>query len=158
MMILSAQHEAITAAHAKGWPVDVAGIARAMGLEIYSMKLASGVSGVLTRSKDTQSGFLIYVNQDEPSYRQRFTAAHEIGHYVLHRNFIGQSLEDNYMLRAAGMSSAQETQANQFAADLLMPYDLINRAISMGYNTVEKLAEQFQVSKVAMSIRLGVPT
>lgn len=157
-MYIAAQHEAIAAAHRKGWPIDVGAVAKAMGLDVYSMKLAEGISGVLTRSKDTQSGFVIYVNQAEPAYRQRFTAAHEIGHYILHRESIGESVQDNYMLRAAGMSSSQETQANQYAADLLMPYELINRATQMGFNTVDALAEQFQVSKVAMAIRLGMPT
>jgi len=129
-----------------------------MGLEVYATRLNPGVSGVITRSSDTASGFVIYVEQSEPSFRQRFTAAHEIGHFVLHRESIGEGIEDNYLLRAKGMSNRQEQEANQFAADLLMPFALINQEMEAGTNTVEALAARFDVSRIAMAIRLGVPT
>ncbi len=43
------------------------------------------------------------------------------------------------------------------AADILMPWGLINKAVEGGDNTVEALAYRFKVSNSAMSIRLGVP-
>lgn len=156
--MITPEQKAIVSKYTATAPVDVAAAAREMGLAIYEMKLAPGVSGVITRTKDTTAGFIIYVNEGEPAYRQRFTAAHEIGHFVLHRENIGDGIEDNYMLRAEGMSSRQEQEANRFAADLLMPFDLINREMTAGNNTVSGLADKFGVSKVAMAIRLGVPT
>lgn len=141
-------------------PVDVASIARELGLEVFAKALPAGVSGMLKRdpSFGTTSGFVCFVDKDEPSFRQRFTAAHEIGHFVLHRHKIGDQLEDNYMLRAAGMSSKEETEANNFAADLLMPWHLINDEMKQGPKSVEDLANIFNVSRIAMAIRLGVPT
>lgn len=136
--------------------IDVGACAKAVGLPIYSLDLPDGVSGMLRRNKD--GSFECYVDRSEPSVRQRFTAAHELGHYVLHRDNIGETLEDNYLLRAEGMSSSQETEANYFAADLLMPRDLIAKAIEAGTRDVRALARLFKVSEIAMSIRLGLPT
>jgi Zn-dependent peptidase ImmA (M78 family) len=71
---------------------------------------------------------------------------------------IGKGIEDNYLLRSEGMTNRQEVEANKFAADLLMPMDQIEKAMSRGIVTPEDLAAEFDVSKVAMSIRLGLVT
>lgn len=137
-------------------PVDVLACAKAVGLPVYSVDLPRGVSGLIGKRADGQ--FYCYVDSSEPPVRQRFTAAHEVGHFVLHRSQIGDGLQDNYLLRAEGMSNFQEAQANRFAADLLMPRNLISRAISSGVTDVAALARLFKVSETAMSIRLGLPT
>ena len=147
---------ALFASHMNEPHVDVAACAREVGLPIYSVDLPDGVSGVLKRVGD--DWFECYVDKSEPSVRQRFTAAHELGHFVLHRESIGETHSDNYRLRAEGMTNWQETQANQFAADLLMPMDLISRAMDDGTTSVSGLAKLFKVSEIAMSIRLGLPT
>ena len=138
-------------------PVDVQAIANRLGLGIFQQRLAAGVSGVLLNdiSFGTTSGFAILVNQGEVFTRQRFTAAHEIGHFVLHRDRIGERVEDNYLLRSDRMSNLTEQQANRFAADLIMPFRLINRFVAEGIRTVPDLAVRLQVSEVAMAIRLG---
>lgn len=141
-------------------PVDVLGAAKRLGIDIYSAPLAEKVSGVLLRDPAyrTPSGFVILVDQDEPSYRQRFTAAHELGHFVLHRDSVGERNEDNYLLRSENMSNRQEVEANKFAASLLMPMDLIQGEMNRGNSSVSGLANTFGVSPTAMSIRLGLPT
>jgi|TARA_R110002049_G_scaffold149648_3_gene312701 Zn-dependent peptidase ImmA (M78 family) len=138
-------------------PIDVAACAEAAGLTIYSLDLPNGVSGMITRADDGVS-FECYVDSSEPSVRQRFTAAHELGHFVLHRDMIGDGIQDNYLLRAEGLTNTQEAQANRFAADLLMPRNLISQAIDGGTTSVGALAELFRVSEIAMSIRLGLKT
>jgi Zn-dependent peptidase ImmA (M78 family) len=141
-------------------PVDVAAIADSLGLGLYESALGKGISGALVRepSYKTPSGFVIFVNQDEAYVRQRFTAAHEIGHFVLHRDRIGQRIEDNYLLRAEGLSNTLEYQANKFAADILMPYPLIERLVQEGVDGLDALARRLEVSQVAMAIRLDHPT
>lgn len=141
-------------------PVDIRGCARELGLEIYAAPLGIGVSGVLVRDSkyNTRSGFAIFVDSNEAIVRQRFTAAHEIGHYVLHREFIGDRIEDNYLLRSQGLSNKQEREANRFAADLLMPMDVVEKEVSGQAINLDALAERFKVSRVAMAIQLGLPT
>jgi len=141
-------------------PTDVQGAANELGLAIYSASLPSGISGILKKDSEfgTPSGFVIFVNSNEPKVRQRFSAAHEIGHFVHHRNLIGDKIEEDYLLRAEGLSNWQETEANKFAADLLMPRNKISEAVERGTTSVEALAREFNVSKLAMGIRLGLPT
>lgn len=158
--MIPAEHAAMITRHSQTPPIDVGAIARDLGLAIFSAELAQNVSGVIVRDQSygTPSGFAIFVDSGESPVRQRFTAAHEIGHYLLHRSLIGDRHEDNYLLRSNGISNRQEAQANAFAADLLMPRALIEQAMANGYNTVDTLADLFQVSKIAMGIRLGLPT
>ncbi len=138
-------------------PIDVQTIADRLGLAVYQVSLAPGVSGVLLREPAyrTPSGFAVLVNGAEAYVRQRFTASHEIGHFVLHRDRVGNRVEDNYLLRAEGMSNAMEVEANKFAADLLMPWAVLNAHIQAGASSVSSLAAAFQVSEIAMAIRIG---
>lgn len=142
-------------------PVDLNKVAEKLGLKIFSSeKLPPDISGMLVRDEksDTKSGFVIYVNSKESAARQRFTAAHEIGHFLLHRESVGHGIKDNFLLRSPGMSNKQEVEANKFAAELLMPMDLVARHVESGTNTPKALAKAFGVSEVAMSIRLNLPT
>jgi Zn-dependent peptidase ImmA (M78 family) len=158
--MIPAEYAHIINAHTQAPPVDVGAVARDLGLLIFSTPLAEKVSGAIVKepSYGSQSGFVIFVDAGEASVRQRFTAAHEIGHFLLHKNLIGDRHEDNYLLRSTGISNRQEAQANAFAADLLMPRHLVQQAMESGYGTVDALADLFQVSKIAMGIRLGLPT
>lgn len=159
-MIIPAEFQGVIAPHLRKAPVDIKAIANALGLEIYQDNLAEGVSGAIIKdaSFGTDSGFVILVNEKEAPVRQRFTAAHECGHFVLHRNQIGDGIHDNYMLRSDGLSTELETEANKFAAEVLMPYELIDHLIASGVHSVYDLAKELQVSQVAMAIRIGHPT
>ena len=158
--MIPADVRATIEAHHDRPPIDVMAVATDFGVKVYSARLAKDVSGLLLRddSYGAPSGFVIFVNREEPSVRQRFTAAHELGHFVLHRDFIGDRLEDNYLLRSAGLSNRQEVEANKFAADLLMPWKLINAAMESRIHSPQEMAELFKVSELAMSIRLGLVT
>ena len=98
----------------------------------------------------------LFTYKEHGRTRRRFTIAHEIGHFVLHRNKIDREVIDDRLYRSR-LDSDLEVQANDFAAFLLMPWDLIVREMERGRDTVEELAQAFEVSKSAMSIRLGFP-
>ncbi len=88
---------------------------------------------------------LIYVNDEEPFYRKRFTIAHEIGHYVLeHGNRIDYR---NHKYS----NEPEELEADLFAASLLMP----KSAFMEVYRTLglSELAAFFAVSRKAIGIR-----
>lgn len=141
-------------------PVDVIQIANAFGLVVYADNLQNGVSGMLVRRPEwgSASGFAIVVNSHEAPVRQRFTVAHEIAHYVLHRDQIADGIADDTLYRAVGLSNKQEAEANKLAADILMPWHLLNQSMAGQPTSAHQLAIQFNVSEVAMSIRLGLPT
>ncbi|MGH9393254.1 MAG: ImmA/IrrE family metallo-endopeptidase [Terriglobales bacterium] len=138
-------------------PVDVVKIAERFGLTVWeSSDLPPGISGKLFRDNlnGGESGYSILVNKAESSVRRRFTAAHEIGHFLLHRDRIGQGISDDEWYRG-GLTSAEEAEANRLAADILMPRALILDFQNRGFDDAVALASIFKVSKAAMRIRLG---
>ena len=139
-------------------PINVVGIAGAFGLKVYLDDLEQGISGKIIKDREHggASGYSIVINSNEAPNRQRFTIAHEIGHYLLHRDRIGDGLTDDALYRS-GLSTMEEVRANRLAADILMPYDLVERSIKQGVKNVEDLAALFRVSVQAMRVRLEIP-
>ena len=140
-------------------PVPVLDIAHEMGIKVYKSKgWPDYISGLIRMDPERggSSGYALYTNAKHPKTRRRFTIAHELGHYVLHRDEIGEGITDDALYRSR-LGGPLERQANRFAANLLMPRDLIVEAINQGVDSVEKLAEKFEVSRSAMSICLEIP-
>ena len=138
-------------------PVKVIRIAHQLGLRVFIEGMRASLSGKLYRDRESSAGWSISVNKSHIPARQRFTIAHEIGHFVLHKDKVSETVEDDTFYRSS-LSNWQEAEANRFAADVLMPFSLISQLIAEGVDTPEKLAESLQVSSVAMNIRLGIPT
>ena len=139
-------------------PVLVVPIARALGIMVYAVKhWENGLSGLIKKDKEKggESGYAIYVNADHSETRRRFTIAHEISHYVFHESLIGDGIVDDALYRS-GLSTLIETEANDFAAEILMPTHLIGQAIRHE-SSISKLAKMFNVSSEAIAIRLQVP-
>lgn len=136
-------------------PVDVMGIAEALGLRVWEDDI-NPYSGKLAHDPKHGgfSGYSIIVNAIEPPVRKRFTIAHEIAHFILHSDELlkGDIAETLYR---GGLSDSLEVEANKLAADILMPLSLIERLIAQGYTSIEELAERLEVSKTAIGIRLG---
>jgi len=98
-------------------------------------------SGFLTKVDDQ---YMIYLNKNHSMNRKRFTIAHEIGHLKLNH------LED-IVYRDSTTSlgtNENEVKANAFAAELLMPEELVRYAYNL-LKSVSKTARVFGVSEVA---------
>jgi hypothetical protein len=150
--------DTIVAKHQSVAPVNVAAVARELGVSVFAADLGQGVSGVLKRdSQSGSSGYTIYVQKSHPLPRQRFTVAHELGHFVLHSSYFNPDvgIKDDEFYRA--LPGPLETQANQYAADLLMPWKLINQLQNAGSTDLPSLANKLAVSRQALAIRLGLP-
>lgn len=146
-------------------PVDAKGIAKTLGLPVVASDLGEDVSGLLISDGDDSC---IAVRKSDPLVRRRFTIAHEIGHFLLQHQFEkGEHVHvdrGNFIskrgLRSAAGIDPKEIEANHFAANLLMPAVLLRQAISqLGGGVlldqhVQQLADMFQVSEQAMTIRL----
>jgi predicted transcriptional regulator len=100
-----------------------------------------------------RGNFKIYISHDTSEERDRFTIAHELGHYILHYILpkkIGEMKVDRYG------SNRIEWEANWFAAAFLMPRDsFVSEYRQLGGNLV-KLAKKFKVSLMAARIRSDV--
>lgn len=145
------------------FPVKVGELAKELGLKVTRAPLPPKISGLIQPiqpSADAPAGFEIRVNKYEIPERQRFTVAHEIAHYLLHRDDIGSGVVDSIMYRS-NLTSRKETEANRLAADIVMPARAVGRELERlgGQRTedvVEELATIFRVSVPAMKVRLGV--
>jgi len=146
-------------------PVDVRKIATDLGLRIVEDDLGDDVSGALVTNA-TDAAILVQAQQ-HPN-RQRFTIGHEIGHHILGHHFDegGHVHVDrgNYISlrgrRASEGVDPKEIEANWFAAALLMPSALVKAEVArldvpaLHDQHVESLANLFEVSQQAMTIRL----
>ena len=150
----------------KSPPVDVEAVAAALGLTLVRENLGDGVSGLLVSNRG--AAFVCVQETDHPN-RQRFTIAHEIGHFVLRHQFVdgehvhvdrGNFISQRGPRSATGVDP-KEIEANQFAACLLLPDDLVQDEVAACGGSplldcqVSDLAAQFEVSEQAMTIRLS---
>lgn len=142
-------------------PVDVVALSRALGIPVREVPLRENISGLI--KKVGPDSYEIRVNSEHSETRKRFTIAHELGHFVLHKALIGDGIVDNAAYRSAdgefsnpAIGSRQETEANKFAANLLMPDESITKLQRQGITTPRQMAAILKVSEGAMKIRLGI--
>lgn len=136
------------------YPVDPFAIARSMGVKVLRGDLPGDISGVI-RLND-HSEIEMYVDTDESPRRQRFTAAHEVGHLVdrIARNAIAEPFVDRRGALAAAGTDQQEIFANAFAAVLLMPTPMLRSLVRQhGFNSYD-VARFFDVSPAAAELRM----
>ena len=107
-------------------------------------KLSDEVSGEIYPDlfSGGSSGYSIRVNVSHPLVRKRFTIAHEVAHFLRHRDRISNSLIDDRMYRSR-LGTTVESEANQLAADLLMPRRLVGQFRNSGITTPRDLANKF---------------
>ena len=139
-------------------PVNVMGLAEKLGLSVWSQSLENHIQGKICRDEKYggTSGYSIIVSDKEDSPKQRFTIAHEIAHYLLHRDKIGDGLTDDALYNS-GLSTLEEVQANRMAGEILMPFILIEKAIKEGFKSLEDISSCLGVSRQALANRLQIP-
>ncbi len=140
-------------------PIDPVVLAHREGIKINNAKFTDGnVVGMIIKCGDEVS---MFVNQNDPPFRKRFTIAHELGHHFLHMTQDGEFVDkDANLFRRQPSDNVQvtqarrlEIQANMFAASLLMPQDEVQR-YWLERNSLEDLAKIFHVSEEAMGYRI----
>lgn len=118
------------------------------------------LSGLILYDQDEEK-FTILIEKRKHENRKYFTIAHEFGHYFLHnevlkeKDFVVDGETILYRLDN-GLSNMQESQANYFAASLLMPKDRVTEAWYLLKKDIERCAELFSVSLSAMSVRIDI--
>ncbi|MGV1751731.1 ImmA/IrrE family metallo-endopeptidase [Agrobacterium sp. CG674] len=135
-------------------------LAKALGLSVKVSTLDVGISGMIEPCQECLGGFKITINKHEPKHRQRFTLAHEVAHYLLHRELIGVGLSDNILYRSK-LTDEKEAEANRLASDILMPRSVLRSWIDnceqkKAADYVSRVSMEFGVSEEAMRISLGL--
>jgi transcriptional regulator with XRE-family HTH domain len=108
---------------------------------------------------ELQGGAVIWVQENQPITRQRFTLAHELGHHLLHHSDrfhvdLGGELAPAATGEHPGYDWRAERAANEFAANLLMPARMVRQAAAINPH-IGYLASRFKVSTAAIGFRLA---
>lgn len=140
--------------------INTVEIANMLGIKVYKtldIKQSSFIA--FDRESDCYG---IYINAREKGTRQRFSIAHEIAHYLLHKDkiitfgVVGRQCDES-------LPPIEERLADGLAARLLMPENCVNEYmnklnISMNdkleLNVVKNFAKEFEVSLIAGVLRL----
>jgi len=134
-------------------PVDVYLLAANSGIEIreeaFPVEFVN-VSGFINFESDHP---VMYVNANDPPNRRKFTVAHELGHWLLHEKIIRNDSKKTVLFRMALGADKDpiETEANAFAAELLVPMDMFEREEDA--KSVKDLADIFEVSADVIGYR-----
>lgn len=143
-------------------PIPLDRIVRGLGVRVQYAPLDGELSG-MAFIKDGVG--VIGVNSLHSPNRQRFTLAHELGHIRLHRQQLENGVHvDKGSLRRDSLASqgtdATEIEANNFAAELLMPTPILEAVLEGRHidleddEFVELMAKKFKVSPIALQFRL----
>jgi len=131
--------------------IDIVKIAKSKGVEnIFDVpwELLEGNSGKI-QAKDNNK-FDIWLNQSDSRYRKRFTVAHELGHLLAgHMN--GCDVQGR---NPNSPTNQCEKIADAYAAELIMPYFILEALWKIGVRRTDDFAKIFEVSEVAMQYRL----
>ena len=133
--------------------VNVVKLAESFGVSVWRAAMPSGTSGMIRRKNGL---YAIYANKYEPKARRRFTYAHELAHYLLHREYIGDGINESVLFRS-NLSNMLEVEANKIAADILVPMRMLNGLAETRKYDVQELAQLFDVSRAVILVRLGIP-
>ena len=144
-------------------PVNPFDIAHKLDIQTHAKPSGQkgGISGALVRSGNN-FGILYATNIPNTGY-QRFTVAHEIGHFVLDGHMDHLQLQDGgiHYSKAGFHGDKYEREADYFAAQLLMPDTLFTKALSAnedGMSAIKNLADKCQTSLTATAIRYAEKT
>ena len=145
-------------------PVPVEEIAQSLGARVRYAPFKGELAGILIRD-DERRGVVIGVNSLHHSNRQRFTIAHECGHLTLHRGrsvYVDESFRVNRRdAVSAQATDPEEVEANRFAAELLMPFEMITADLA-GFDLdiedeaeLREMAKRYGVSPQALTLRIS---
>lgn len=132
-------------------PLDVVALMDVMGIDlVYCEDFEKDESGSLTKKDD--GSWVCKVNAKHHPTRQRFTIAHELAHYILHRNQKNEFVDFTYF-RSFDSKNAMEYEADSFAGMLLMPESDISYFINNVSFEIDEIAKHFGVSSLAVRVR-----
>lgn len=110
--------------------------------------------GCLVKTKNTEKWTILLNSRIENKRRQRFTYAHELGHFMCHRGLRDRFEDSDETLN--DFKDEIETEANVFASFLLMPANLLRDEFSgIGWNTdsLREIGNRFECSLQASALR-----
>ena len=133
--------------------IDIEAIAEYCQATVIPQKLkgsAARIIGIGDRA-------FITVDSESHPARQRFSAAHELGHWMLDRGKLASFVCSEKNFVSDWIGNTPERRANRYAADLLLPqfmFEPLTKNKEITFQTVRELCSLFRTSMTATAIRL----
>ncbi|MFP5976632.1 ImmA/IrrE family metallo-endopeptidase [Enterobacter mori] len=156
--LLSQKHKQLIQKYQEECPIKLGLLAGELGLKVKLATLPANISGEI---KEVEGVVTIRINRHDVKARQRYTLAHEIAHFLLHRHLLREGISDDVLYRSS-QSGDIEAEANRLAADIIMPSSHIDKIYQIHFKgkkdaiLYELMAESLAVSVIALKYRLGV--
>ena len=116
------------------------------------------LEGCAARIAGSEDRAIITVDSNSRIERQRFSAGHELGHWMFDRGRVSVFSCQEGVFLSEWSRHNPETRANRYASDLLMPLRMFKPRASalkrIDFNSVKSLAKTFTTSLSATAIRL----
>ena len=143
--------------------LDIIQLIDSLGIDVYGESREDDFDAHIEYSE--QDGYFVTVNTNKPLTRQRFSLAHELAHFVLHKDQLKslKKMNRGKKILLDHPSQKQEKEADELAAEILMPEAAVNHAIKeisgelkprVSKSIIAELAEMFEVSRVPIAMRL----
>jgi len=141
--------------HVEGKP-DLWALCRHLGLRVREVD-STGFEGALVRSREAQKGIIALKRTIREASRKRFTIAHEMGHFLIpHHRLLGNVCEALSLERFDKALETPELEANEFAAELLLPSRVVRSRFNPKDPTlagIRAVAREFDTSLTATAYR-----
>ncbi len=151
------QNQDIVRRYQNEYQVKLGGLAKELGIQVKLATLPANISGEIKESNGVTT---IRINRHDVKARQRYTLAHEIAHFLLHRHLLRDGISDDVLYRSKHSNSI-EVEANCLGADIIMPMHLVQSLLTKhsvdkkDNSLYEAIAEELGVSTIALKHRLG---
>lgn len=116
---------------------NLTGLLESKGAIIVDVNISDKLDGMAVPNVEDIP--IIYLNQNKPIDRRRFTLSHELGHIVMHTNYIPKVNDD------------VENEADEFASEFLIPSDEFKKMCIGKYITIEELGFLKKYWRVSMA-------
>ncbi len=131
--------------------IRVRDIAFALGATVIEQKMSRAAASIVRVGNHAT----IRISPTDSQVRKRFSIAHELGHLVMnHIESIQKVCSDEDMMN--WYQSSQETQANFFASELILPKNLVERrcdVAEVNFEPIIQIAKDFRASLTAAAIK-----
>jgi Zn-dependent peptidase ImmA (M78 family) len=135
-------------------PIDPEAIAEAEGVRVVYATFNGEVSDQIAGFSEPHDGRIV-VNRDLHTNRKVYTIAHELGHHILHKEYLNDDGSYRVFPRMnsyEGPKPPEEKEADAFAAELLVPIDMLRNYAD--FASPSELARMFLVSREVILHRL----
>jgi hypothetical protein len=133
-------------------------ITNPLGLSVKEVD-SDGFDGALVRRSSGVGGRILVKRGIRELTRKRFTAVHEIGHYLLHKDSDSMSCGTQDIANWTNFEANPEHEADEFASELLLPSTEMKASIGTQWPSlklVSDLAAEFEDCEVATQSCAGV--